>query len=921
MKKHLKKVAVTLVAALMTCALCLGLFVGCGGGSNTISVYIFCSQADASTNQSLINAWKEEYYAEHQAELAEAGVETLEVNFVSEPVDATYFDAISNKITAGTAEDVIYLSPKYVRSYAYSNYVLDLTDYINWSDYPVADVWNGGLSAYAYNATTGSVGDEIENVSVSADGTATFVNAEGQELSLYGVPKDYSSFGLMYNKNFFTTSLKDAYTNADGSNTLKPPAGSVKVWNGTGWDDSDAYINIGVTTKYYPFNFYNYSTYEEALNDGDPIAVMAQMNDGYEVTLPGWPGDTYATTGAEDTTYDSSLGYVTYTFAEYSAITYAVCMFARLADRDAAGNYTLMTWLNDSFYSGTNYVYGNDQYEGTLYLTAWLLGNDADIIDEASRSVDARYSYDENGQRSDNPTAKANADGLYTFEDGAYSYGINSEAFAEAYAAFLAYGSDWNALSYFAGNDSEDYGTRGGFALMQAGRCVFYGVGTWDLQNFNNSSINRLNIGIMPEPVSEDFAIASKVKDYKYEAAYYSNNYTSSWTEDSLASAADSDAGYTRIAKNTQTFNYDTYDANGNATVSAEWKTMMDARQEQWFARMDTVGYAVNANVLNVGEWKAKAAADLCAYLAMAEEGQLSLTYSGSQLSSLVPQCYSYVRYADGDDVFTGDHTNQFEMMISPDGNAEGTLTVTASEMSLVTSYYNGLKNYTSADVWAPIQAMLDKAGGSEIVLEGSDIWYFAVGAANQMRQDIIAKTPRQYITSNFPSLVPYINEYYADDNLSELATATNMMYKCLNMVSLSRKERNLQVRMAELNGAPDSCMYTFSASWINTAFPNYKGNGLLAYNRDRDEYITENLRLTKDGQDIRSADLGNSATTKAVLDALFPLPVIDTDATASKHEHTGNFYTPATYCRTIVQYVQATLVNEAILEEAKLLG
>ena len=74
----------------------------------------------------------------------------------------------------------------------------------------------------------------------------------------------------------------------------------------------------------------------------------------------------------------------------------------------------------------------------------------------------------------------------------------------------------------------------------------------------------------------------------------------------------------------------------------------MDARQNEWYARIDTVGFAVNADMLDDPEWKIEAAADLCAYLAMGEDAQVALTYSGSQLSSLKDQCEDYVFYQAG---------------------------------------------------------------------------------------------------------------------------------------------------------------------------------------------------------------------------------------------------------------------------------
>ena len=137
------------------------------------------------------------------------------------------------------------------------------------------------------------------------------------------------------------------------------------------------------------------------------------------------------------------------------------------------------------------------------------------------------------------------------------------------------------------------------------------------------------------------------------------------------------------------------------------------------------------------------------------------------------------------------------------------------------------------------------------------------------------------------------------------------MCYKALNMVSLDRESRNLQVRMTALNGAADSCMYTYSSSWIDQEFVRYKGNALLAYNVDKDEWILSQL----DTEHL-SNDLANNATVQGTLNALFPLPTIDTDASSMTNNHTGNFVTPATYCLTIVSYVQADLLTNSILDE-----
>lgn len=145
-----------------------------------------------------------------------------------------------------------------------------------------------------------------------------------------------------------------------------------------------------------------------------------------------------------------------------------------------------MPWLNESVMengkevyrraTAVDFVYGNDQYEGPLYLTAWLLGNGVDIISDDYRSVTA-------------PSKDAD-------------YGINSDKFKEAYAAFLAFGSDWNANSYYSGS-GESVNTIGGWGTFNSGRCIFYGCGTWNMATFNSTVQSTLAVGIMPEPVSE----------------------------------------------------------------------------------------------------------------------------------------------------------------------------------------------------------------------------------------------------------------------------------------------------------------------------------------------------------------------------------------------------------------------------------
>ena len=663
MKRLWKRLTVITAAILMSCALCLGIFAGCGGKAD-LTVWIFCSANDANTNETLINAWAENYYESHKEELEAAGKSKIKVDFDYNIDQAQYFQELQQKIAANSAEDIIYVSPKYVKSYAASGTTLDLTPYVDWQGYDVSQIYDGAISSYAYNQTTKKVGidvvyDKDNNKFVEEGGNAS------DSIGNYALPKDYSSFALAYNKNFFTNELKTAYT----TTSTAASGGAYYVESNGDQGEAAPYITIGRTVRYYPFNFYRFATYAEALQGGDPVAKLSQLNGGYDVTFMGWPGDTYATGVADDpaTAYDESIGYVVYSYAEYSAMTFAVCYYAQIADRDASnGKHTKMTWLNDSYYGSNNYVYGNDQYEGTLYLTAWLLGNDADIINDTYTSVDASYDYVlKDGQYGKENTNASKSDtfgaGLNVYDS---DYGVNSEKYIEAYAAFLAYGSDWNGNSFFAGNPKESDSTRGGWACFTQGRCVFYGLGTWDFQSLNSTSTKYLNIGVMPEPVSESFSVYSRIKNAAYKPQTY-------------GTAPVTDSSY-------NVYNTTTWTIDSSAAGFANWKANEDARQDQWFARMDTVGYGVNASLKKAVEatedtdddWKVAAAADLCAWMTIGEDIQVALTYSGAQFTSREDQADDYISYQ------TLGENGAFKAMITPEGNAANKLTVTDAEIA-----------------------------------------------------------------------------------------------------------------------------------------------------------------------------------------------------------------------------------------------
>lgn len=851
MKRFLKKLSAVGIASVMVVSLSIGLFAGCSKDYE-LSAFVFSSATDQVTNQTMIDAWAASYAEEHD-------LEPFEVNLTYESDTGNYFNRVSNLLSSGDLQDVFYVSPKQVRSYAVAGVTLDLTDYVDWEKYPVNDIYPDALKLYATDGET--VGEEV----TYTDGA--FKTTDGKEMGVYALPKDFSSFGLAYNKNFFTNALREAYTTT--------PADGVYYANADGTASSREanFVNIGETVVYFPYNFFNYDSFDAALAANDPIAVMSNENGGYAVTILGWPGDTYDT-GIDDkpeTNYDESIGYVTYTYSEYSAMTYAVAYYVH-SQRGSNNQYSTtvadgdLAWLNDTTtYGSTNYVYGNDQYEGPLYLTAWLLGNDVNIINDDYTSVDASQVWNEETRSYDaNPNVTKTKDGAYTFNEGVDAYGINSEEFIEAYAAFLAYGSDWNNLSFYAGNDSETSDTRGGWACFSSGRLIFYGLGTWDLQTLNSTAVSKLQVGIMPEPVSEDFTAYARVKNGRYESQEYGDEIVTGgalnvYTEDS------------------------TLDTSSSAY--SEWKAMQDARQDQWFARLDSVGYGVNADVLDryTGDeaWKVDAMADLCAFLSCSEEVQSAFTYSGSQLSSLQGQCEDYVYYQEEDNA-----DGAFSNMITSDGNAAGELDVTQAELTNANQWLNA-----NMPEW-----VIDTA---DLKLEGEEVWYFAVAAANRLYTNRrTATTPAEYIQKNYPSLVDYLNPYFSTTRASQM-DGVAYAYKVLNMVGFNYAERNIQVRMAAgVNGAADSCTFTYSSTWSDTTFSTtYKGNALIAYNVDKDPGAAAIVKYN------------NSTFTPA---SLVTIAVGNADGTGWD----GNYYTPYAYCLSIVTAVQTDLQQNSLIAE-----
>ena len=183
-----------------------------------LTVFIFANPADQQTNTELINQWAEQYAKEHADEI---GKDSISVGISYQTDTNLYFSQVQRQIASGTADDVIYVSPKYVKSFALNDAVLDLTDYVDWSKYDPNGIWGSAMGAYAFvrgeTLADSSIGNPVSYTASGSDG-AGFYNEAGEKAGLYALPKDFSSFGLAYNRNFFTQPLRDAYTSTVDKN-------------------------------------------------------------------------------------------------------------------------------------------------------------------------------------------------------------------------------------------------------------------------------------------------------------------------------------------------------------------------------------------------------------------------------------------------------------------------------------------------------------------------------------------------------------------------------------------------------------------------------------------------------------------------------------------------------------------------------
>ena len=637
-KKLLRNASLVALSAVMVCGTAFGL-AGCNNkNTNTISISMFCGVDDRAINEAACNTWAEQYTQELIANGTwEEGHEPIKIDFSSDANTDSYFSTLMNQIASNSQPDVFYVSPKYVRTWSHIGRILDLSDYLAEDNETLSDIWDDSLAFYAYSESEEyQRGERIEY----DEATGTYVGQNsGAEVGIYGLPKDFSNFGLSYNAIFFTDEVREALTTVTTNDRTGIRGAEYETANQTFFgepgvvtnpDGSDApLINIGVPTTYKPYNFYRFASWEDALNGGDPMAWMVQLytgGKGYTVTIPGFPGDTleeakkYWKDGANfDTTipqdyqnteaeYDESKAYVTYTYAEYGALTWALTYYFNTYNWDGAGVGGATTA------TGRKNVYGNDQYDGVLYLLPWLAGNNATYINEDSTNV-------VNGS---DPTKI----GTDTYQESQVTlsgdtemvdiqYGMNSEAFIETLGAFYSYGSDWNGNSNNAGDTTNEKSS--GWDMFIAGNLLFYGMGTWNGIETNKTDRGTLQTRLMPEPVSDDYSLYSEIKDADYEIKQYG-------------------------------------DPNKDEFTAQEIFDNQLERQDKWGARMDSVGYGVSSAVLSDAEWKTEACVDLVKYLTIGKEMQVTLTYSGSQLPNFKSQCIDFMN-----------NTGDFEEMITPD--------------------------------------------------------------------------------------------------------------------------------------------------------------------------------------------------------------------------------------------------------------
>lgn len=901
-KKLVRNVSLVALSACMVFGTTAAL-AGCGGGSGDptkISVYIFCNESDEQTNKTICQTWVKTYAEEHNLD--------IELDFRVNYVKDDYFTDLKALLNGGLTNvpDIIYLSPKYVQTYADVGYVMDMSEYIVQDSSAVQainGIWSNAISYYGYEKGNKSyeMGQQIVYMANGSEGAGYYTTDGSSKVGIYGLPKDYSNFSMGYNKKYFSDELRVAYQTTKGSATrdvtsatevgdkLKTQQNDYTATKYTGYTSRNDYvatyavsgsvtiaetgetvnfqkgeeapiISIGVPVYYKPFNFYRYNSFSDALAAGDPMAVATDTfteGQGYAVTIPGFPGDTFevpaGTATDSSAPYDSSIGHIVYTYQEYGALVWAVTYYLNTFDWDSAsplsgkGGFTTQN-------GNQQVIYGSEQYEGAqgnaLYLLPWLASNDADLIDTTSSYTSNKSLPNASATALASTLAgtdaetrqKLNLDG--TYRNAEVQYGMNSENFIETYAAYQEFGSTWNGNSGNAGDEDTAKTNASGWDYFCMGAAVFYGAGTWDAATRNDTQMDVFEFGQMPSPVAEKYALYSTVKDADYAIKTYSND-------------PDTAKGSGDAANN---------DGAQRATLSAGLKVYTAdeivanqlKRQDKWAARMDSVGYAANGRFANLAEddpeyWKAAGTASLIQALTIGETEQVTLTYAGAQLPNFVEQCSEFL-YFQSSEYANG----SFKDMITYEGFST---TTDATEGRAIWDYYYEIACAMAKD-------SLNSANKSVTVAQWiAQTDYTDYGGSGTVRYD----------------------EQYADTTLGEFTGGNNtnisFAMKVLRMVAFTYADRDLNIRMQYgLNSVRDSSMYTESDTWLGALNASTTGKMLAYYN--------QNSLTTEQKQGL--------GTSESVL------------ARTIGQKNSASFWTPAVYCVSIAQTAQGYLSSNA---------
>lgn len=924
MKKGIKTAGIVALSAVLACG-ALGALAGCkkknGGGNgtpigdkDTLTVSIFCNAQDATTNQKICDQWAAEYNQKNGT--------AIKVRLTNNEDKGNYFEQLNKEWSTGTTADIIYLAPKYVKSYVENGNILELSQYLNTDEYKkdgkllTSDVWSNGISYYGYvkgGYTTYKMGQPISEV----DGKFF---AGDQQVGLYGLPKDYSNFSTGYNRKFFSETLKTAYqtTKPNNGTITKSPTGegsgefTSKIKYGEGANDNGYdhhskkdqcikyatsghndvanedftegqvanIINVGIPTTYYPYNFFRFANYNDAVAGKDPVATLSKAFGGYTVTIPGFPNDSLTITesvfnevykdlekGFNDINvpYNKTIGHVTYTYAEYGAllwaVTYYLNTFAWDENNEGYGGVTGVGANNARVHQT---VYGGEQYEGVmgatgsvLYLLPWLAANDADLINDVStltaKAIDNKTISNVKDWKSVASTDAYTSKKLTlddTTKDKSVQYGHNSQNFIETYAAFLAIGSDWNVNP--SGDTNSTDRANNGWAYFRTGRSICYGAGSWDAATRNDVKQSTLDFGQMPTPIAEKYALYSEVKDANYQRAIYSND------------PAKQVAGSAEEGKQRS-------DLSAGKTVYSANDILKNQvrRQDKWAARMDTVGYAVAAKVADYPEehaWKEEAAVSLAARLTLNEEAQKTLLYAGAQLPNFISQCKDFVNYK------TAGANGAFSDMLTPEGFWD---TSAADAQEVWDGYYALALQMDQLAKEESTQTVDQFLAGKKV--KGADVKY-----------------DTSYGSTTF-------KEFAKGETTSRLAYAM----KVLRMVTYRADDRDINIRMQYgLNSVRDSSMYTYRDTWMGTIDSRTSVN-MMAY-------------LVKKPYEGTGAD--NKAENIIKLEGdVYTSAYIQMNPT--DNSRTWDYYTPAVWCLLKAETAQ-TLLNNSISDEiATLIG